>query len=136
MKLWSSSSPISEAFNKKQGLVIVSARIYGPTGDTLARLAVDTGAITTVLSPLLLASVGYDLAQASDAVRLVSASGVLTVPRLLADKVVALGQERTYLPIIAHTLPPATGVNGVLALDFYRVRRLTLNFRRGRVSLL
>ncbi|MBV9849501.1 MAG: hypothetical protein JO250_07420 [Armatimonadetes bacterium] len=124
-----------EAFNAKQGLVIVSARIFGPSGDTLARLAVDTGALTTLVDPRILTSVGYDVAQAPGQARLVSASGILTVPRLLAEKVTALGQERTYLPIIAHTLPPATGVDGVLALDFYRARRLTVNFRRGRVSL-
>ena len=65
-----------------------------------------------------------------------TASNVITVPRLLADKVVALEQERVYmLPIIGHALPQATGVDGVLGLDFFRGQRLTLSFRRGRVSL-
>lgn len=124
-----------ETFNAKQGLVIVSARIFGPSGDALARLAVDTAAIGTVIRPGILESIGYDLAQAPDQVRLVSASDTITVPRLLADRIVALGQERTYMPIIVHALPPATGVDGTLGLDFYRVRRLTVNFRQGRVSL-
>ena len=125
-----------ETFNARQGWVVISARIYGPSGDVLARLAVDTAAIGTVIRPAILESVGYDLAQAPNQVRLVSASDIITVPLFLADKVVALGQERIYLPIIAHALPPATGVDGALGLDFYRTRRLTVNFRQGRVSLL
>lgn len=126
---------MSESFNAKRGLVVVSVQVFSPSGDTFARLAVDTGAVTTVISPQILTLVGYDLSAAPGQVRLVSASDIITVPRLLADKVVALGQERLYLPIIAHALPPATGVDGVLGLDFYRVRRLTVNFRQGRVSL-
>jgi len=126
---------MSESFNAKRGLVVVSVQVFGPSGDTYARLAVDTGAVTTVISPQILTLVGYDLAQAPDEVRLISATGIIPVPRLLVDKIVALGQERTYLPVIAHALPPATGVDGTLGLDFYRVRRLTVNFRQGRVSL-
>lgn len=126
---------MSEAFDLKRGLVIVSARIYGPSGDTLARLAVDTGAVTTVVRPGILASVGYDLSAAPEQVRLISASGIVTVPRLLADRVAALNQERMYLPILGHALPPAAGIDGVLGLDFFRGRRLTVNFRRGQVTL-
>lgn len=126
---------MSEAFNSKRGLVVVPVQIFGPSGDTFARLAVDTGAITTVISPEILVLVGYDLAQAPDERRLVSATDVVSVPRFLAERIVALGQEREYLPILGHTLPKATGVDGVLGLDFYRVRRLTVNFRQGRVSL-
>lgn len=124
-----------EAFNAKHGLVIVSARIYGPSGDALARLAVDTAAIGTVIRPGILESIGYDLSAAPDQVRLVSASNIINVPRFLLDKIVALGQERIYVPVIAHALPTATGVDGALGLNFYRARRLTVNFRQGRVSL-
>lgn len=124
-----------EQFNAKTGLVIVPVQIYGPSGDAAVRLALDTGALTTLIDPRILSSVGYDLAAAPDQVRIATASDVITVPRLLADKIVALGQERIYLPIIGHTLPPATGVDGVLGLDFFRRQRLTLNFRRGRISL-
>jgi hypothetical protein len=124
-----------ESFNANHGLIIVPVQIYGPWGNAFARLALDTGALTTVIRPGILASIGYDLAASPDKVRIVTASDVISVPRLLADRIVALGQERTYMPIIGHTLPPATGVDGVLALDFFRRQRLTLNFRRGRISL-
>ena len=78
---------------------------------------------------------GYDVSAAPDFVRLVSASGVVTVPRLLVDRVSALNQERMYLPMIGHTLPETLGVDGVLGLDFFRAKRLTVNFRNGRVTL-
>jgi hypothetical protein len=126
---------MSEAFNAKQGLVILSVQVYGPSGDTLTRLALDTGALSTVIDGRILASIGYDLTSTPDKVRIVTASDVITVPRLLVDRIVALGQERTYMPIIGHTLPATTGVDGVLGLDFFRRQRLTLNFRRSRISL-
>jgi hypothetical protein len=91
---------MSEAFNAKQGLVILSVQVYGPSGDTLTRLALDTGALSTVIDGRILASIGYDLTSTPDKVRIVTASDVITVPRLLVNRIVALGQERTYMPII------------------------------------
>lgn len=62
-------------------------------------------------------------------------SGIEFVPRLPLLKIMALGEERAGLPVLAHTLPPSAGVDGLLGLDFLRGMRLTLNFRKGQVSL-
>ncbi len=37
-------------FNARHGLIIVQVALYGPTGDTQAYLALDTGATATVVS--------------------------------------------------------------------------------------
>jgi hypothetical protein len=62
-------------------------------------------------------------------------SGVKYVPRLLVDKMVVLGQERTDLPVLCHTLPPSASVDGLLGLDFLRGQSLTIDFRSGRATL-
>ena len=126
---------MSERFNANSGLIIVPVQIHGPSGTATVRLALDTGVLTTLIDARVLSSIGYDLSAASDQVRIITASDIVTVPRLLADKIVALAQERFFLPILGHTLPPSTGVDGVLGLDFFRGQRLTINFRKGSISL-
>ena len=50
-------------------------------------------------------------------------------------KISALGQDRIDFPVLAHTLPPGAGVDGLLGLDFFRGQFLTLDFRTGQITL-
>ncbi len=61
-------------------------------------------------------------------------SGVEFVPRITLSQIVALGRERANFPVLCHTLPPSTGVDGLLGLDFLRGQTLTLDFRNGRIT--
>jgi predicted aspartyl protease len=99
------------------------------------RLALDTGATSTVVNVGMLVAVGYDPALAPDRVQVTTGSGVEFVPRLTLDKFVALGQERIDFPVLCHTLPPSAGVDGLLGLDFLRGQSLTIDFRNGRMTL-
>jgi hypothetical protein len=49
-----------DTFNPRVGLVIVRAEVFGPTGSIVLRLALDTGATSTLISVGPLAAVGYD----------------------------------------------------------------------------
>ena len=62
-------------------------------------------------------------------------SGVEFVPRVSLHKVAALGQERTNVPVLGHTLPPSASIDGVLGLDFVRGQTLTVDFRMGIIML-
>ncbi|MBI1922775.1 retroviral-like aspartic protease family protein [Candidatus Poribacteria bacterium] len=126
---------ISFTFNAKQGLIIISARIEGPTGHTYAQLALDTGATSTVINVAKIVSIGYDPAVVPVRVPVTTGSGVEFVPRLAVDRIEALGKVHTNFPLICHTLPPTAPVDGVLGLDFLRGQRLTINFRKGRITL-
>jgi hypothetical protein len=68
-------------------------------------------------------------------VQVTTGSGAVFVPRLSVSRFRALGQERTAFPVLAHTLPPGTGVDGVLGLDFLRGFALTIDFRTGQIDL-
>jgi hypothetical protein len=46
-----------------------------------------------------------------------------------------LGQIRILFPVVAHTLPPTTSVDGLLGLDFFRGLELTLDFRAGQIDV-
>jgi predicted aspartyl protease len=126
---------MSTAFNPSRGLVIVTVQVYGPDGDTVARLALDTGALGTLISPAILVTVGYDMSQAPEHVRIVTASRTERVPRLVLNQITALGQTQADVPTLCHALPAATQVDGVLGLDFIRGQRLVVDFRTGHVTL-
>jgi predicted aspartyl protease len=99
-----------------------------------ARLALNTGAASTVISLPVLVAVGLDPAAAPERVRLTTGSGIVIAPRLTVDRIKALGQSRTSFPVLAHTLPPTAPIDGLLGLDFLRGRRLTIDFRAGRIT--
>jgi hypothetical protein len=50
-------------------------------------------------------------------------------------RIVALGQERASFPVLAHTLPPSAGIDGLLGLDYLRGQTLTVDFRSGTITL-
>ena len=99
---------------------MVHAAVDGPSGSAVLQLALDTGATGTMINAGMLVALGYDPALAPERIQVTTGSGVEFVPRLVLDKVVALGQERLHFPVLAHTLPPSAGIDGLLGLDFVR----------------
>ena len=126
---------MSVPFNPQQGLVMVRAAVDGPSGSAVFRLALDTGATGTVINVGMLVALGYDPALALARIQVTTGSGVEFVPRIPLNKIVTLGQERTNFPVLAHTVPPSAGVDGLLGLDFFRGQSLTVDFRTGQVTL-
>jgi hypothetical protein len=126
---------MSLSFNPKEGLIVVPTRLYGPTGDAIIRLALDTGATGTVVNWDLLVLLGYDPAGVPERAQMTTGSGVEFVPRLVVDKIEALGKQKTNFPVLCHTLPPSSTVDGVLGLDFCRGCRLTVDLHTGLVTL-
>jgi predicted aspartyl protease len=126
---------VSVSFNPGHRLIVVTAQIWGPAADTHLQLALDTGATSTLINTARLVALGYDPALAPQRVRITTGSGVEYVPYLVIDRIEALGQHRTRFPVLSHTLPPSASVDGLLGLDFLRGRRLTIDFRAGRITL-
>ena len=122
-------------FDSRQGLIIIHAELTGPTGSALLRLALDTGATATLVNVGMLVSIGYDPALSSDRLQVTTGSGVEFAPRITLNKIVALGEERTDFPVLCHTLPPSAGVDGLLGLDFFRARMLTIDFHKARIFI-
>ena len=126
---------MSLRFNPKEGLIVISTRLSGPAGDAVVRLALDTGATGSVVNWDIAVLLGYDPAIALERVQMTTGSGVAFAPRVIVEKIEALGQERRNFPVLCHTLPPSATVDGVLGLDFFRGQRLIVDLRVGLVSL-
>lgn len=123
------------SFDATRGPVLVSANLRGPEGELVLRLALDTGATTSVLSWEAAALLGYDPSANKARVRITTGSGVEFAPRISIIKIEALGMERLNFPILCHTLPPSAGVDGLLGLDFLRGHRVVVDFRSGLITL-
>ena len=126
---------MSFAFNPHQGLVVVHAEIWGPSGSAVLLLALDTGATFTLVNPARLMQLGYDPAVAPDRFQVSTASGVEFVSRLTVKKIAALGREQNDFYVLSHTLPASVRVDGLLGLDFFRGQSLSIDFRAGHIVL-
>ena len=126
---------MSHPFDPHEGLIIVHAEIVGISGAAILRLALDTGATTTLINSAMLVSIGYDPALAPDRVQITTGSGVEFVPRLLVKRLIALGHEQMDFSVLGHTLPPSAGVDGLLGLDFLRGNTLRVDFKDGTITL-
>jgi predicted aspartyl protease len=126
---------VSSVFNPHSGLVHVRAELFGPTGSIVLRLALDTGATSTLISVGPLTTVGYDPSMVSGRVQVTTGSGVEFAPRIPISQLNALGQQRFAFPVLSHTLPPSSGIDGLLGLDFLRGQHLEIDFVKGLISL-
>ncbi len=122
-------------FEPTFGLVIAHAELWGPAGSTVLRLALDTGAMKTLINAAPLALVGYDPAISPDRVQITTGSGVEFAPLVKVQQFRALGQQRSEYFVLCHTLPPSADVDGLLGLDFLRGQSLRIDFRTGEIML-
>lgn len=126
---------MSSSFDPRRGLIVVGAEINGPSGSAILRLALDTGATSTVVNVAMLVAIGCDPALAADTAQVTTGSGVEFARRVELKRLTALGRERIGFPVLGHTLPPSAGVDGLLGVDFLRGLRLIVDFRIGQLDL-
>jgi hypothetical protein len=126
---------MSHLFNAHVGLILVEAEISGPTRSVAATLVLDTGATTSSLNATVLRFVGYDPDAATEFVSMTTGTTVERVPRLMINRLSALGRHAIGLRVLAHDLPPVAAVDGLLGLDFFRNLLLSIDFRAGQITL-
>ena len=122
-------------FDPSQGLIIVPVRLFGPVGDMIVRLALDTGATSTLINSEILVLLGYDPATSPDRIQVTTGSGVEFCPRVTVQRLEALGKSVNDFPILSHTLPPTSQVDGLLGLDFFRGFQISIDFRNGTIAI-
>jgi hypothetical protein len=126
---------VSLSFDPQAGLIVVPTRIWGPAGETVARLALDTGVTWSLLSWDVAVLLGYDPSIVQERLQIVTASGVEFVPTIGLQKLEALDRTCEGFPILCHTLPMGATVDGLLGLNFFQGHRLVADFREATVTL-
>ena len=64
-------------FDSNAGIVLVKAKVYGPAGDGIVNLALDTGATWTLVSWEIAVQIGYDPASVRERTQITTGSGVV-----------------------------------------------------------
>ena len=123
-------------FDPRRGPSVVRAELWGPSGSGVLQLALDTGATSTLVNVGMLVAIGYDPAMTAERIQVTTGSGVEFAPRVVLQRVGALGRERLGFPVLGHTLPPSASVDGLLGLDFLRGLNLEIDFRAGSLDSL
>ena len=122
-------------FDPTQGLIVIPTRLHGLHTDAIVRLALDTGATSSMINWDVAVLLGYDPASSKERIQVTTGSGVEFAPRIVVKKVEVLGRSLENFPILCHTLPPSATVDGLLGLDFFRGVRLVVNLQEGIVAL-
>lgn len=125
----------SYPFKSGRGPILVEAQITGPAMSTDVRLLLDTAATMSLIDLTILSKLGFDPAQPIRRVQMTTGHATGIVPVYPLTRFSALGQHHFLFPVIGHTLPATTGVDGLLGLDFLRAQVLTIDFRSGQITL-
>jgi len=127
---------VSFPFDSSRGPVSVRGEVSGPSGLANLNLILDTGATTSLIRTAILISIGYDPDASTDRIPVTMGNGVEVVPRVVLNRLTALGEHRIGIPVLSHPLPQEAGVDGLLGLDFLRGSALLVDFRVGRIALI
>jgi hypothetical protein len=63
-------------FDPDEGLIVVPTKIWGPKGDSILRLALDTGATRSLVNWDVTVLLGYDPAIVSERIQMTTGSGM------------------------------------------------------------
>lgn len=122
-------------FDPRLGLIIVTARLAGPTRPARLRMALDTGATSTLVNIASLLSAGYDPLASTERIQITTGSGIEFAAVVRVSAIQMLGKRATDFPLLAHSLPPSAGVDGLIGLDFLQNEKLTIDFASGTIDL-
>lgn len=116
-------------------LVVRNIKISGPKGSIRVDLILDTGAALTALSWSVLRIIGYDPAIVPERREIVTANGVIEVPKLRVDSITIGDVEAQGVEIICHDIPELAGIRGLLGLSFLKHFRTVIDYRQGYLEI-
>jgi len=126
---------IVETFDRKSTLIIVPITVK--VDDTIKKLffALDTGASITMIDSDAMKDLGYTQAKSIGTTHTVTASRTETVHEYSLDNIMALGLIRRNFKVISRSLPIGLGIDGLLGLNFFKHKELTIDFRKSEIRI-
>ena len=123
------------SFDPKARLIKIPVELTGPWGSFEFIFALDTAASRTCVSEIALRRIGIrtEHLQKPNVVHGVNTDSHFGMVGL--DLVKALGVSKKSFEVAFTQLNPASKIHGLLGLDFFRGRILTVDFVRGTVVL-
>ncbi len=120
-------------FFRAQGLIVVDARIYGIRGAQSVSLAVDTGAMDTVVTPELIDELGYSPRDGERVTTVRTALGKEHGYSLRVKRFAALGFAVPDCRIHVFDLATGDDIDGLLGLSFLDAFDYHVRSEEGRI---
>lgn len=100
----------------------------------ITHLVLDTGSSFVMIPWKLAIAIDLKITQ-EHTVRLTSASTLETIPKVIIPEMAVLGKVVKNVEAIVKDLPPEAPADGLLGLSFLRHFKLTIDFKKGFLSL-
>jgi len=122
------------ALRRGKLLIVRAAAGSAEDNSIVLRLLIDTGSSHTVLPVEVLESLGCDTHHPLARVRILAANGTIVAPQVALAWFHCLGRRFNDFPVLAHTLPVGTYVDGLLGMDFLTRCRATISVSDGSIT--
>jgi len=123
------------SFNRKAALIVVPVTIKVGTEIREYKFAVDTGATISLINSAVMTSLGYKQQDSIRASHTITASKAETVYEYSLDNIMAIGLIRRNFKVISRSLPMGLGIDGLLGLNFFHNKELTIDFKLSEIRL-
>lgn len=117
-------------------IVVRNVKITGPKGSIRVDLIFDSGAAFTAISWSVLKVIGYDPAVVPERQEIVTANGVIEVPKLRVKSITVGDVKAREIEVICHDIPELAGIRGLLGLSFLKHFRTVMDYKEGYLEIL
>ena len=123
------------SFDRKASLIVVPVTVKTETKVWEFRFAVDTGATISLIDASVMTRLGYTTADSIRTTHTITASKTETVHEYSLDNIMAIGLIRRNFKVISRELPMGLGIDGLLGLNFFKNKELTIDFKLSEIQL-
>jgi clan AA aspartic protease (TIGR02281 family) len=112
-------------------IILKRIRVDGLHASREIDMILDTGAMYTSISWDIAKDIGYDPAISTDRVHIITANGIIEVPKL---KVQGIGFRELYaedVEVICHDIPETAEIEGLIGLSFLKYFKISLDFKKN-----
>ncbi len=120
-------------FDPLASVIVLDVRIKAKRV-AIARLVLDTGASFVVLRWKLIDAIGLVI-DPKKTIRTTTATTTETVPKVIVPEISVLGKKVKNVEAIVKDLPPESHVDGLLGLSFLKHFKISIDFKKGFLSL-
>jgi predicted aspartyl protease len=126
----------SVLFDKKLPLVVIPVSVKKGANVLIFNFAIDTGASVSLIDIDVMQSIGYKRTDCIRTIETVTASKRETAYEYEIDNIRAIGLTRRNFKIISRSLPVGLGIDGLLGLNFFKNKELTIDFKLSEIRLI
>ena len=116
-------------------IILKRVRIDGTHASREVDMILDTGAMYTAISWDIAKDIGYDPAVAQNRVPIITANGVIEVPKIKVKAIGFRGLHVEDVEVICHDIPEIAQIEGLMGLTFLKHFRILLDFKNRTIEI-